>query len=132
MQADVVLDALEQPLYARKPQRDDKLIHHSDRGSKCVSIRYTERLAEAGIEPSVGSKGDSDDNTLAETINGLSMTGLIRRRAPWKNREAVELPTPKWVSRFSHHRLLEHIGYIPPAEAKADYYGRVACQAIPT
>ena len=93
MRTDFVLDALEQALYARQPERDATLIHHSDRGSQYVSIRYTERLAEAGIEPSVGSKGDSYDNALAETINGLHKAELIHRRAPWKTVEAVELAT---------------------------------------
>jgi hypothetical protein len=87
-----------------------------------VSIRYSERLAEAGIEPSVGSRGDSYDNALAETINGLYKAELIHRRAPWKTREAVELATLEWVSWFNHHRLLEPIGYIPPAEAEANYW----------
>lgn len=116
MRTDFVLDALEQALYDRKPELGG-LIHHSDRGSQYVSIRYTERLAEAGIEPSVGSRGDSYDNALAETINGLYKTELIHKRAPWKSRESVELATLEWVSRFNHHRLLESIGYIPPAEA---------------
>ncbi len=87
-----------------------------------VSIRYSERLAEAGIEPSVGSKGDSYDNALAETINGLYKAELIHRRAPWKTKEAVELATLEWVSWFNHHRLLEPLGYIPPAEAEANAY----------
>ena len=87
------------------------LIHHSDRGSQYVSIRYTERLAEAGIEPSVGSRGDSYDNALAETINGLYKTELIHKRGPWKNRESVELATLNWVSWFNHQRLLGSIGY---------------------
>ncbi len=89
-------------------------------------------MAEAGIEPSVGSKGDSDDNALAETINGLYNTELIHRRAAWKSREAVELATLEWVSWFNHHRLLESIGYIPPAEADANYSRQCASQAIPT
>lgn len=122
MHTDFVLDALEQALYARHPDRDDALIHHSDRGSQYVSIRYTERLAEAGIEPSVGRKGDSYDNALAETINGLYKAELIHRRAPWKTLEAVELATLDWVSWFNHHRLMEPLGYIPPAEAEANYY----------
>ena len=122
MQTDFVLDALEQALYARRSGRDGELVHHSDRGSQYVSIRYSERLAEAGIEPSVGSKGDSYDNALAETINGLYKAELIHRRAPWKTREAVELATLEWVSWFNHHRLLEPIGYIPPAEAEANYW----------
>jgi len=130
MYTDFVLDALEQALYARRPQRDDALIHHSDRGSQYVSIRYTERLAEAGIEPSVGSRGDSYDNALAETINGLYKAELIHRRAPWKTRDTVELATLEWVSWFNHHRLLEPIGYIPPAEAEANYYLQLTEQAM--
>jgi len=122
MHTDFVLDALEQALYARQPERDSSLIHHSDRGSQYVSIRYSERLAEAGVEPSVGSKGDSYDNALAETINGLYKAELIHRRAPWKTLEAVELATLEWVSWFNHDRLLAPIGYIPPAEAEANYY----------
>ena len=130
MRTDFVLDALEQALYARQPEQDGSLIHHSDRGSQYVSIRYSERLAEAGIEPSVGSKGDSYDNALAETINGLYKAELIHRRAPWKTREAVELATLEWVDWFNHQRLLEPIGYIPPAEAEANYYRQLASQAI--
>ena len=110
MRTDFVLDALEQALYARQPERDGSLVCHSDRGSQYVSIRYTERLAEAGIEPSVGSRGDSYDNALAETINGLYKAELIHRRAPWKTREAVEFATLEWVSWFNHQRLLEPIG----------------------
>ncbi|WP_326533812.1 IS3 family transposase [Pseudorhodoferax sp.] len=128
MRTDLVLDALEQALYARQPERDGSLVCHSDRGSQYVSIRYTERLAEAGIEPSVGSKGDSYDNALAETINGLYKAELIHRRAPWKTREAVEFATLEWVSWFNHQRLLEPIGYIPPAEAEANYYRQLASQ----
>ncbi|WP_429207345.1 IS3 family transposase [Massilia sp. UYP11] len=130
MRTDFVLDALEQALYARQPERNE-LVHHSDRGSQYVSIKYSERLAEAGIEPSVGSKGDSYDNALAETINGLYKAELIHRRAPWKTREAVELATLEWVSWFNHHRLLEPLGYIPPAEAEANYYKQLSSQAIP-
>ena len=122
MQTDFVLDALEQALYARRREREGELVHHSDRGSQYVSIRYSERLAEAGIEPSVGSTGDSYDNALAETINGLFKAEIIHRRGPWKTREAVELATLEWVSWFNHHRLLEPIGYIPPAEAEANYW----------
>jgi transposase InsO family protein len=127
MHTDFVLDALEQALYARQPDRDS-LVHHSDRGSQYVSIRYTERLAEAGIEPSVGSRGDSYDNALAETINGLYKAELIHRRGPWKTREAVELATLNWVSWFNHHRLMEGLGYIPPAEAEANYYRQLTGQ----
>lgn len=97
--------------------------------SQYVSIRYSERLAEAGIEPSVGSKGDSYDNALAETINGLYKAELIHRRAPWKTKEAVEFATLEWVHWFNQHRLLEPIGYIPPAEAEANYYRQLASQA---
>ncbi len=131
MRTDFVLDALEQALYARKPERDGALIHHSDRGSQYVSIRYSERLAEAEIEPSVGSKGDSYDNALAETINGLYKIELIHRRAPWKSKEAVELATLEWVSWFNHHRLMAHLGYIPPAETEANYHRQLTRQAIP-
>ena len=94
-----------------------------------MSIRYSERLAEAGIEPSVGSKGDSYDNALAETINGLYKTELIHRRAPWKFKESLELATLELVSWFNHHRLLEPIGYIPPAESEENYYRQLASQA---
>ena len=128
MHTEFVLDALEQALYARQPERDGELIHHSDRGSQYVSIRYSERLAEAGIEPSVGSKGDSYDNALAETINGLYKAEVIHRRS-WPTRESVELATLEWVSWFNHHRLLGPIGYIPPAEAEANYYWQIASQA---
>ena len=129
MTTDFVLDALEQALYARQPERNGSLVHHSDRGSQYVSIRYSERLAEAGVEPSVGSRGDSYDNALAETINGLYKAELIHRRGPWKTREAVELATLEWVAWFNHVRLLEPIGYIPPAEAEANYYRLLAKQA---
>ena len=128
MRTDFVLDALEQALYARQPERDNSLVIHSDRGSQYVSIRYSERLAEAGVEPSVGSKGDSYDNALAETINGLYKAELIHRRAPWKTKESLELATLEWVSWFNHQRLLEPIGYIPPAEAEANYYRQLAEQ----
>jgi putative transposase len=117
-----VLDALEQALYDRRPFRRDGLVHHSDRGSQYVSLRYTERLAAAGIEPSVGSVGDSYDNALAETVIGLFKTEVIRRRGPWRNAEAVEFATLEWVDWFNHRRLLEPIGNIPPAEAEARYY----------
>jgi putative transposase len=129
MHTDFVLDALEQALWARQPERNETLIHHSDRGSQYVSIRYSERLAEAGIAPSVGSKGDSYDNALAETINGLYKAEMIHRRVPWKTKESVEIATLEWVSWFNHHRLLEPIGYIPPAEAEAQYYRQLANQA---
>jgi len=125
MTTDFVLDALEQALCARQPGSEGSLIHHSDRGSQYVSIRYSERLAEAGIEPSVGSRGDSYDNALAETINGLYKAELIHRRAPWTSRESVELATLEWVAWFNQKRLHSSIGYIPPAEAEANYYNRL-------
>jgi transposase InsO family protein len=125
-----VLDALEQALHDRRPFRQDGLVHHSDRGSQYVSIRYTERLAEAGIEPSVGSVGDSYDNALAETVIGLFKTEVIRRRGPWRHAEAVEFATLEWVDWFNHRRLLEPIGNIPPAEAEARYYAQIASQAM--
>lgn len=125
-----VLDALEQALHDRRPFRQDGLVHHSDRGSQYVSIRYTERLAEAGIEPSVGSVGDSYDNALAETIIGLFKTEVIRRRGPWRHAEAVEFATLEWVDWFNHRRLLEPIGNIPPAEAEARYHAQIAGQAM--
>jgi transposase InsO family protein len=105
MTTDFVLDALEQALYARQPERD-ALIHHSDKGSQYVSIRYTERLQEAGIEPSVGSTGDSYDNALAETINGLYKAEVIHRRGPWRSADAVEWATLEWVSWFNNQRLM--------------------------
>ena len=123
---DFVLDALEQALHARRPK--ESLIHHSDRGVQYVSIRYSERLAEAGIESSVGSVGDSYDNALAETINGLYKAEVIHRRS-WKNREAVELATLDWVDWYNHKRLLGSIGNVPPAEAEAAYYRQQAGQA---
>ncbi|MEG3162968.1 IS3 family transposase, partial [Sphingomonas sp. LB2R24] len=120
--ASFVLDALEQALHDRRPAHRGGLIHHSDRGSQYVSIKYTERLAEAGIEPSVGSVGDSYDNALAETINGLYKAEVIHRRGPWRSFEAVEYATLEWVDWFNHRRLLEPIGNIPPAEAEDQYY----------
>jgi putative transposase len=129
MRADFVLDALEQALYARQPERN--ALVHQCRGSQYVSMTYSEHLAEAGIEPSVGSKGDSYDNALAETINGLYDAKLIHRRAPWKTREAVELATQEWVSWPNHYRMLEPLAYIPSTEAEANYYKQLSGQAIP-
>ena len=118
--AGFVLDALEQAVHQRRPGAG--LVHHSDRGSQYLSIRYTERLAEAGIEPSVGSVGDSYDNALAETINGLFKAEVIHRRGPWRSFEAVEFATLEWVDWFNNRRLLEPIGNVPPAEAEAAFY----------
>ncbi len=124
MRADFVLDALEQALHDRRPVHGDGLIHHSDRGVQYVSIKYTERLAEAGIAPSVGSVGDSYDNALAETVIGLFKTEVITRRRPWRNLEAVEFATLEWVDWFNNRRLLEPIGNIPPAEAETRFYAQ--------
>ena len=122
--ASFVLDALEQAIHARCPSEASQLVHHSDRGSQYVAIRYTERLAEAGIEPSVGSVGDSYDNALAETINGLFKAEVIHRHGPWRSAETVEIATLEWVDWFNNRRLLEPIGNIPPAEAEARYYAQ--------
>jgi len=129
MHTEFVLDALEQALYERRPTEDDGLVHHSDRGSQYLSIRYSERLAEAGIEPSVGSRGDSYDNALAETINGLYKAEIIHRRGPWKTKQAVELATLEWVAWFNHHRLMGPLGHVPPAEFEANYHRQRAGQA---
>jgi transposase InsO family protein len=120
--AGFVLDALEQAVHERRPAKGMGLVHHSDHGSQYLSIRYTERLAEAGIEPSVGSVGDSYDNALAETINGLFKAEVIHRCGPWRSFEAVEYATLEWVDWFNHRRLLEPIGNIPPAEAEERFY----------
>ena len=128
--ASFVLDALEQALHERRPAHRGGLVHHSDRGSQYVSIRYTERLAEAGIEPSVGSVGDSYDNALAETINGFYKAELIHRRGPWRSFEAVEFATLTWVDWFNNRRLLEPIGNIPPAEAEERYYAMLSEPAM--
>ena len=123
LRTDLALDALEQALYDRLPaQQDNALIHHSDRGVQYLSIRYTERLAQAGIEPSVGSGGDSYDNALAESIIGLYKTELIRQRGPWKNLEDVEFATLSWVDWFNNRRLFEPIGNVPPADLERAYY----------
>lgn len=120
LRTDLALDALEQALWARGNL--DGLVHHSDRGSQYLSIRYTERLAEAGVEPSVGSVGDSYDNAMAETVIGLYKTEVIRRRGPWRNLDAVEFATLEWVDWFNNRRLLEPIGNIPPVELEMAYY----------
>jgi len=128
MTTDFVLDALEQAVHARQRSDEQTLIHHSDRGVQYLSIRYSERLVEARIEPSVGSVGDWYDNALAETINGLYKAEVIHRRA-WRHREQVELATLDWVPWYNHKRLLGPIGYIPPAEAEAAYYRQQTRQA---
>jgi transposase InsO family protein len=128
--ASFVLDALEQALHDRRPVHGGRLVHHSDRGVQYVSIKYTERLAEAGVEPSVGSVGDSYDNALAETINGLYKAEVIHRRGPWRSFEAVEFATLEWVDWFNNRRLLEPIGNIPPAEAEERYYAMLEQPAM--
>jgi putative transposase len=120
LRSDLALDALEQALAARPV--DDRLVHHSDRGVQYLSIRYTDRLAAAGVERSVGSVGDSFDNALAESVIGLYKTEVIRRQGPWRNIDGVEFATLRWVHWFNHQRLLEPIGYVPPAEFEAAYY----------
>jgi transposase InsO family protein len=120
--ADFVLDALDQAIYDRCTIDTGDLIHHSDRGTQYLSMRYTDRLADVGIEPSVGSRGDSYDNALAESIIGLFKTEVIQRKGPWRHLEAVEFATLDWVDWFNHRRLLEPIGYVPPAEYEARYY----------
>ena len=127
---DLVLDALEQALHERKPVGPDRLVHHSDRGVQYVSIRYTERLADAGLEPSVGSVGDSYDNALAETINGLYKAEVIHRRPSWQRREDVEWATLQWVAWYNNRRLMEPLGNIPPAEAEAAYYSQIPSLAL--
>jgi transposase InsO family protein len=124
LRSDLALDALEQAICERNADRQEGLIHHSDRGVQYLSIRYTDRLAEEGIEPSVGSKGDSYDNALAESVIGLFKTEVIRQRGPWRSLEEVEFAVLEWVWWFNHHRLLESLGYLPPAEYEEAYYNR--------
>jgi putative transposase len=126
LRTDLALDALEQAIYDRCDTDTGDLIHHSDRGTQYLSIRYTERLADAGIELSVGSRGDAYDNALAETVIGLFKTEVIRRCGPWRSLEAVEFATLDWVDWFNHRRLLEPLGYVPPAEYEARYYEQAA------
>jgi transposase InsO family protein len=122
---DFVLDALEQAIYDRRASGVEDLVHHSDRGTQYLAMRYTDRLAEAGIEPSVGSRGDSYDNALAESIIGLFKTEVIQRQGPWRQLERVEFATLTWVDWFNTRRLLEPIGYVPPAEYEARYYAQL-------
>jgi Integrase core domain len=123
--AEFVLEALDQALYARRPAKD-RLIHHSDRASQYLSVKYTEKLADAGIQPSVGSVGDSYDSALAETINGLYKAEVIHCGGPWRSFQDVEIATLTWVNWFNNQRLLEPIGNIPPAELEANYYASLA------
>lgn len=130
LKSDLALDALEQAICERDEAERDRLVHHSDRGGQYLSIRYTERLAEAGIEPSVGSRGDSYDNALAESVIGLFKTEVIRQRGPWRSLEDVEFAVLEWVWWFNHHRLLEPLGYLPPAEYEEAFYNRREGQAL--
>jgi transposase InsO family protein len=128
LKSDIALDALEQALHARP--RSEELVHHSDRGVQYLSIRYTERLAEAGIEGSVGTVGDSYDNALAETIIGLYKTEVIRRRGPWRNIDNVEFATLEWIDWFNRRRLFGSIGFVPPIEFEDSYYRAQESQAV--
>ena len=129
LRTDLALDALEMALWTRRKEDVTSVIHHSDRGVQYLSIRYTERLAEAGAVTSVGSRGDSYDNALAESIIGLYKTELIRKRGPWKNLDDVEYASLEWVDWFNHRRLFETIGHIPPAELEDVYYrGEVSAE----
>ena len=132
LRTDLALDALEQSIHDRLPEGAEQLVHHSDRGGQYLAIRYTERLAEAGIEPSVGSVGDSYDNALAESVIGLFKTEVIRRRGPWRNIDDVEFAVLEWVDWFNHRRLFEPIGMIPPAEHEDNYYRQIASAEAPT
>ena len=124
LRSDLALDALEQALYDRPIEKSPRLVHHSDRGVQYLSIRYTERLAEAGIEPSVGSTGDSYDNALAESVIGLFKTEVIRPRGPWRGIEDVEFATLTWVAWYNGSRLLEPLGYVPPVEFEEAFYSQ--------
>ena len=126
LRTDFVLDALEQAIYSRCGEDAAGLVHHSDRGTQYLSMRYTHRLADAAIAPSVGSRGDSYDNALAESVIGLFKAEVIRRKGPWRTLEAVEFATLAWVDWFNHRRLLEPLGYVPPAEYEAEYYSQAA------
>lgn len=127
MRTDLVLDALEQALSDR--ETDGQLVHHSDRGSQYVSMRYTERLALAGVAPSVGSAGDAYDNALAESVIGLFKTEVIHRRGPWRGFDDVEYATLEWVAWFNTQRLLEPLGYLPPAEYEEQFFRAHAAHA---
>jgi transposase InsO family protein len=130
LQTGLALDALEQALYDRQKIETEELIHHSDRGVQYLSIRYAERLQDAGIESSVGSVGDSYDNALAETINGLYKTEVIRQQGPWRNIEDVEFATLTWVDWFNNRRLFEPIGNVPPREKEIEYYQQLEGSAM--
>lgn len=124
LRTDLSLDALEQAIWSRQVHGLDELVHHSDRGVQYLSIRYTERVAGAGGVSSVGSRGDSYDNALVESVIGLYKTELVRNKGPWRGLDDVEIATLEWVDWWNHRRLLEPIGRIHPAEAEAAYYSR--------
>jgi transposase InsO family protein len=128
LRSDLALDALKQAIWERDRVRDARLVHHSDRGVQYLSIRYTDRLLNAGIEASVGSRGDSYDNALAESVIGLFKTEVIHRRGPWRGFDDVEFATLEWVWWFNHHRLLEPLGYLPPAEFEEQYHRTTGTQ----
>ncbi len=130
LRAELALDALEMALWARQPTADDALVHHSDRGVQYLAIRYTDRLAEAGAVTSVGSRGDSYDNALAETVMGLYKTELIRRRGPWRTAEQVELATAEWVDWWNRRRLHSGAGNLPPTEFEQHYHDRQAAAVV--
>lgn len=125
MATQFVLDALEQAIWQRKTPDNKELIHHSDRGSQYLSIKYTERLIEVGIDPSVGTVGDSYDNALAECVIGLFKTEVINQIGPWKSMREVEWETLKWLDWYNNRRLLGPIGYVPPAEAEEVFYANL-------
>ena len=131
LRSDLALDALEMAIFARRDRNLDGLIHHSDRGVQYLSIRYTERLGQAGVVNSVGSRGDSYDNALAESFNGLYKTELIRRQGPWRGVDDVEFATLEWVDWFNHRRLHSEIGMIPPAEHETTYYRQTTKEPQP-
>lgn len=130
LRAELVLDALEQAIWARSSHDLSVLVHHSDRGSQFLSIRYTERLADVHAVVSVGSRGDSYDNALAESVIGLFKTEVMKRRAPWRTVDEVELATARWVEWWNHRRLLEPIGDVPPAECEAAYYAKQTASVV--
>jgi len=130
LRADLALDALEMAIWARRPTAADALVHHSDRGVQYLAIRYTERLAEEGAVTSVGSRGDSYDNALAETVMGLYKTELIRRRGPWRTAEQVELATAAWVDWWNRRRLHSAASNVPPAEYEQRYHDRLAAAVV--
>lgn len=130
LKSDLALDALEQAIWEREEALDGRTVHHSDRGVQYLSIRYTKRLADAGIEPSVGSRGDSYDNALAESIIGLFKAEIIRTRGPWRGLEDVEFAVLEWVWWYNHHRLMELLGYLPPAEYEEAFHSRQEVQTL--